>query len=149
MSYANIINNNSPSAYGVVCVDSGASPKLQYCVIDMNQNNLFCICSGSLEVSHSFISLTGALSVSTAVSIANNNSFSKRQTYQIQFFNSYYCNTDIPIRTIEATLGVTSQETPQRTYENCSELYHTSDLKELSAIFSFRFFSQILILLIQ
>jgi len=122
---------------------------MMYCIFDLNQNVLFCVYGGSLEVSHSFISLTGALSVSTAVSIANNNSFSKRQTYQIQFFNSYYCNTDIPIRTMEATLGVTSQETPQRTYENCSEFYHTSDLKELSAIFSFLFFSQILILIIQ
>ena len=123
--------------------------QMMYCIFDLNQNVLFCVYGGSLEVSHSFISLTGALSVSTAVSIANNNSFSKRQTYQIQFFNSYYCNTDIPIRTMEATLGVTSQETPQRTYENCSEFYHTSDLKELSAIFSFLFFSQILILIIQ
>jgi len=149
MSYANIVSNNSPDGYGVVYLSGGGSPKLYYCVFDMNENTLFNVVNGSLEVSHSFIALTGALSVSTAVSIANNNSFSKRQTYQIQFFNSYYCNTDIPIRTIEATLGVTSQETPQRTYENCSELYHTSDLKELSAIFSFLFFSQILILLIQ
>jgi len=148
MSYANIVHNNSPS-WGVVYVEGWGSRSMKYCIFQNNQDSLFCVYQGSLEVSHSFIALTGALSVSTAVSIANNNSFSNIQSYQIQFFNSYYCNTDIPIRTIEATLGVTSQETPQRTYENCSELYHTSDLKELSAIFSFRFFSQILILLVQ
>jgi len=146
--YTNIIQNSCP-LLGVIFTSGPGLRMMMYCIFDLNQNVLFCVYGGSLEVSHSFISLTGALSVSNPVSIANNNSFSKRQTYQIQFFNSYYCNTDIPIRTIEATLGVTSQETPQRTYENCSEFYHTSDLKELSAIFSFRFFSQILILLIQ
>jgi len=147
ISYTNIVHNNSPVG-GVVVNDGGGSPKFYYCIFDMNQNTLFCVASGGLEVSHSFISLTGALSGSIAVSIANNNSLSKKQTYQVQFFNSFYCNTDIPLRTIEGTIGETPKETLQRTYEDCSEFYHTSDMKELSSIFSFQFLNQILILLI-
>ena len=146
ISYANIVHNNSPTK-GVIYSESG-SPKLYNCIFDMNQNTLFCVLSGGLEVSHSFISLTGALSVSIAISIANNNSLSKRQTYYLQFYNSAYCNTDIPLRTIEGTIGETPKETLQRTYEDCSELYHTSNMKELSSIFSFQFLNQILILMI-
>ena len=148
LSFANIVHNNSPHAsYGVVFVNYG-SPKLNNCIFDMNQNTLFCVLSGGLEVSHSYISLTGALSISIAISIANNNSLSKKQTYQIDFFNSFYCNTDIPSRTTEGTIGETPKETLQRTYEDCSELYHTSDMKELSSIFSFQYLNQILILMI-
>ena len=96
MSYANIVHNNSPSDHGVVYV-YGANPKMMYCIFQDNQNTLFCVRSGSLEVSHSYISYSGLLSTSTQVSMANNNSLSKRETYQIQFFNSHYCNADIPI----------------------------------------------------
>ena len=96
MSYSNIVHNNSPSWGGVVTVD-GAFPKLMYCIFQNNQNTLFCVVQGSLEVSHSFISHSGSFSVYTAVSTSKNNSFTNRITYQLQFFNSLHCNADIPL----------------------------------------------------
>jgi len=97
MSYSNIVHNNSPSSnYGVIRVYDG-SPKMMYCIFDNNQNTLFCVETGSLEVSHSYISYSALLSTSTPVSISNNNSLSKRETYHLQFFNSLYCNADDPI----------------------------------------------------
>jgi len=98
MSYANIVHNNSPS-YGVVFANGGGSRKMMYCIFQNNQNTLFCVLSGSLEVSHSFIDHSGSLSTSIAVSTATNNTFTNRMTYQLQFFNSLHCNTDNPQKT--------------------------------------------------
>jgi len=96
MSYANIVHNNSPSSRGVVYVN-GAFPKIMYCTFKNNQNTLFCVWEGSLEVSHSFIDHSGSFSTSIAVSTSNNNSFTNTITYQLQFFNSIHCNADIPL----------------------------------------------------
>jgi len=96
MSSANIVHNNSPNQ-GVVYVTGDGSIKLLYCIFKNNQNRLFYIESGSLEVSHSFIDHTGQLSTSTSVSTALNNSFTQSNTYQIQFFKSYYCYAQIPV----------------------------------------------------
>jgi len=99
MSYANIVHNNSPSNYGVIYVYGGGSPIMKYCNFYQNQNTLFFISSGKLEVCHSYIHHTGFLSKSIEVSISNNNSFITEncgiQTYQIQFFKSFYCFADI------------------------------------------------------
>jgi len=54
MSYANIVHNNSPSI-GVVYAWGVGSRKMMYCIFQNNQNTLFNLESGSLEVSHSFI----------------------------------------------------------------------------------------------
>jgi len=98
ISFANIVYNNSPSSMGVVQVNEGSLIVI-YCIFQENQNTLFCVRSGSLEVSHSFISYSGMLSTSTAVSTYSNNSFISRMTYQIPFFNSHYCNADSTIIT--------------------------------------------------
>jgi len=90
MSFANIIRNNSPSELGVVY--SYGSYKMHHCIFSMNQNTLF---SGSLEVAHSFISHSGSFS-SGGIVTELNNSFFKAETYQIQYFQSYYCNADDP-----------------------------------------------------
>jgi len=97
MSYANIIHNNSPSQYGVVYFSGAGSRKMMYCIFKNNQNYLFCVWGGSLEVSHSFIYHSASFSTSTAVSTSNNNSFTNTITYQLQFFNSLHCNADIPL----------------------------------------------------
>ena len=55
MSYANIVHSNSPSQYGVVYVHGAVSKKIMYCIFKNNQNYLFYVNGGSLEVSHSFI----------------------------------------------------------------------------------------------
>jgi len=113
MSYANIVHNNSPSD-GVVYVN-GAFPMMMYCIFKNNQNTLFCVWSGSLEVSHSFIDHSGSsFSRSTTVSTSNNNSFTNTITFQLQFFNSLHCNADIPLeqRTPEDTLMNTLNEPP-------------------------------------
>ena len=97
ISYSNIVHNNSPSSRGVIYVAGGVSTKLMYCILQNNQNTLFCVSSGSIEVSHSFIDHSGSFSTSIAVSTTNNNSFTNAITYQLQFFNSLHCNADIPL----------------------------------------------------
>jgi len=119
MSYASIVQNSSPSQYGVVYVDGAGSKKMMYCIFHGNQNTLFCVAQGSLDVSHSFINHTGSFSKSTSVSTYNNNSFTYRITYQIQFFNSLHCNADIPLEqsSFEETIRRTNEDTLRMTYE--------------------------------
>jgi len=105
MSYANIVQNNSPVNYGVIYVFGEGSRKMMYCIFHNNQNFLFCAFGGSLEVSHSFIEhSSSSLSTSTPLSPSTNNSFTIRMTFQIQFFNSHHCNADLPV-TIEILLN--------------------------------------------
>jgi len=131
ISYANIVHNNSPSGEGVVYVGGAASKKMLYCIFQNNQNYLFSVYSGSLEVSHSFIYHSGSFSTRTAVSTSNNNSLTNRNTYQLQFFNSHYCNTDIPppprtldqtpMKSLEETISMTNEETPRITLDQTVE----------------------------
>jgi len=118
MSYANIVHNNSPSQYnGVVYVDGAGSRKMMYCIFQNNQNYLFYVDFGSLEVSHSFISHTLSFSRAIAVSTSNNNSFVIMATYQLQFFNSIHCNADIPLLTPLSTIEQKLLDSPQPTLE--------------------------------
>jgi len=94
--YTNVVHNNSPSGYGVVYTYGPGIKKMMYCIFQSNQNYLFSMASGSLEVSHSFIDHQSSIfSTFIGISTALNNSFIERMTYQLQFFNSLYCNTDI------------------------------------------------------
>ena len=118
MSFYNIVHNNSPSQYGVVCFNGAGSRKMIYCIFQNNQNYLFCVRGGSLEVSHSFIDhILSSFSTSTIFSTETNNSFIETITYQIQFFNSHYCYTDIPppSRTLDQTQKISVEETIRRT----------------------------------
>ena len=72
MSYSNIVHNNSPYN-GVVFVEGGGSRKMMYCIFQNNQNTLFGVRGGSLEVSHSFIYHSASFSNENAVSTSNNN----------------------------------------------------------------------------
>jgi len=133
MSYANIVHNNSPSQYnGVAYVEGAGSRKMMYCIFKNNQNTLFCVNQGSLEVSHSFIDHSESLfSTSIAVSTSNNNSLTNTITYQLQFFNDLHCNADIPLiqRSLEETLKETQRETVRRTYDSeCEMRMLSSDL---------------------
>jgi len=147
MSYSNIVHNNSPSSGGVTYV-YGAFLMMMYCIFKNNQNTLFCVYQGSLEVSHSFIDHSGSFSTSTAVSTSNNNSFTNTITYQLQFFNSIHCNADIPLiqRSLEETLRVTLKETLRetvgRTYDSeCEMRMLSSDLaKRKSDMYMFPIF---------
>jgi len=118
MSSANIVHNNSPNI-GVICVQGG-SKKMIYCIFQNNQDFLFSVREGSLEVSHSFIDHSESFSIHTAVSTTNN-SLTNRLTYQIQFFNSLHCNANIslPQRTFEKsslrTIDQTGRETQKET----------------------------------
>jgi len=94
MSFSNLVHNNSPSR-GIV-YSTGGSPKMEYCIFSNNQNHIFCVLSGSLEVSHSFIDhSSSSISSGLAVTTVMDNSLTMTFTYQIQFFNSLYCYTDI------------------------------------------------------
>jgi len=125
MSYANIVHNNSPS-WGVVHVEEAGPRKMMYCIFKKNQNTLFCVWSGSIEVSHSYISHSGSFSSSTAVSTSNNNSFTNTITYQLQFFNSLHCNADIPLfPSMIATLARTQTMFPSRTATQANTLIET------------------------
>jgi len=108
ISYSNIVHNNSPSKFGVVTVEGAGSRKMMYCIFYNKQNYLFCVRSGSLEASNSFISPSESFSTSNSVSTSNNNSFIDRISYQLQFFNSYHCNADIPV--IEQRQTITFNE---------------------------------------
>jgi len=116
MSYANIVHNNSPSldifSGGVVYVSGTGSRKMMYCIFKNNQNTLFFVYEGSLEVSHSFIDHTGTFSYKTSVSTSTNNSFTNRITYQLPFFKLLYCFADNPI----------SEATPARSYVEHSQI---------------------------
>jgi len=113
MSCANIVHNNSPSWGGVVYAEGEGSRKMIYCIFHNNQNYLFCTYSGSLEVSHSYIYHSSSFSASNAVSTTNN-SLTNRITYQVQFFNSHFCNADMPL--IYLTPIHTYNKTPMRSF---------------------------------
>jgi len=96
ISYANIVYNNSPF-HGVVHTNGGGERKMKYCIFQNNQNNLFSVREGSLEVSHSFIDhAESSFSISIPLSTINN-SMTHWMTFQIQFFNSHHCNADMPL----------------------------------------------------
>ena len=128
MSYANIVHNTSPSL-GVVYCDGSGSNKMMYCIFHSNQIYLFCVYSGSLEVSHSFIYHSELnFSTSKPVLTTTNNSITHKMTYQFQFFNSLQCNADnpllqrtldqSPIKSFEKTLKMTDERTTSPTMEN-------------------------------
>jgi len=122
MSYANIVHDNSPQEYGVIYVQGWAQQTMSYCIFQNNQNYLFCVWSGSLEVSHSFIDHSESFSLNTSVSTTND-SFTIRMTYQIQFFNSLHCNADISERTISETQNTVTSEISWIVYSVFSLLF--------------------------
>ena len=126
MSNANIVNNNSPLTRGIVFVYGAGSRMMMYCIFYNNQNKLFCIASGSLEVSNSFIYHSESFSTRTAVSTSINNSFTRVLTYQIEFFNSHHCNADMPVPHI--SLERTTEKIMARTYDlKCEMMIFSSD----------------------
>jgi len=125
MSNANIIHNNSPSD-GVVFSNGAGLKMLTYCIFQNNQNYLFYLEAGSLELSHSFIYHSSSFSTSASVSTTNN-SFTCCLIYQIQFFNSHYCNADIPL---------TPMNNAPRTYDEVLCTFQKSN-REISVVFSF------------
>jgi len=92
LSFSNVIQNNSPSL-GVVR-NYGGIQKIEYCIFNLNTGALFNVQSGSLHISHNYISHLGVSLTS------NNNSMIETQSYLFQFFSSHYCNADIPIISI-------------------------------------------------
>jgi len=94
--YANIVHNNGPG-YGVVYAEGAGSRKMMYCIFQNNQNSLFCVREGSLEVSHSFIDHPESFITYMSEVLTTNNSLTHRMTFQIQFFNSLHCNADLPL----------------------------------------------------
>lgn len=112
MLSANIIQNDSP-INGVIFVEGGA-PKMNHCIYQNNQNTLFCVWSGSLEILNSFIDHLPPLSFSssTQVSTSCNNSFTKTTTYEIHYFKSIFCNAEFPY--IGKTPEITIDQSPMR-----------------------------------
>jgi len=140
ISSANIIHNISPNI-GVFYVSGAGLKKVMYCILLNNQNVLFYLHSGSLEVSHSYISHTGVFSTSTSVSTTNNNSFTSSNTYQIQFFYSLHCNTDIPLP--KGTIDQTNHETPKnsipRSYAEIICSNQMENIREINVMFTLIF----------
>ena len=110
ISFSNIVHNNSPSS-GVITVTG--SYKMDYCIFSSNQNTLFQLDSGSLDISHCMISHSSYISIKTSVLTSNNNTMLYVPSYQMVFLNSHYCFTDIPppTRTIMMTIEETSKNT--------------------------------------
>jgi len=88
MVFTNIINNHCPASE-VVFV-RGAY-EIQYCIFDNNEKTLFNVIEGSLQISHSFISHVGDLTMNTPVITTVNNTFEKHATYDIDHYNSFFC----------------------------------------------------------
>lgn len=101
--FVNIIGNNSPTGSGVIYVSNSGSYQMSFCIFYLNQNALFYIFSGSLQISNSMISHVGF------TTITNNNTLRSGETYFIEFYGSYYCATDTPNPTIENTIKMTIQ----------------------------------------
>jgi len=137
MFFNNIIDNNSPS-WGILLV-YGGTPKIYYCIFDLNQNLLFYIDTGSLEVSHCFLYHTLIFSPLASISMSNNNSITKQQTYQIQFFISQYCYADIPLleQTPMNSPGLTQTIKSFHNDEKCSCPF--VKLKKIDILFSCSF----------
>ena len=144
MSFANIVHNNSPGD-GVVYVHGTDTKNLMYCIFHNNSNYLFYISSGYLRVSHSFIDHSSSFSLTATVFTKSNNSFQFMQTYQIQFFSSFYCNTDMAERTVEKsmisleetlimTFGRTIEPAKARTYDpECEMKMQSSERIEMKS----------------
>jgi len=117
MLYSNIVHNDSPNL-GVVYVAGTGSRMMMYCIFHNNQNRLFGVENGFLEVSHSFIDHSElSFSSSRSVSTSTNNSFTNRIIYQIQFFKSYYCNAQLPVPVPSPMRTLFEMQTPVRTFE--------------------------------
>jgi len=156
MSYANIVHNNSPSWGGVVYSSGTGSCHFTYCIFDLNQNTLFYLNSGSMEISHSMISHANTFSSMNSIQFQNNNSVDTsfppipRQTYQIQFFNTHYCHTDFPqvLETPLRTNIISPVESPiesfEKTYVELICSCQIAKKKEINMIFSFSFFQYLM-----
>ena len=141
MLFANIVHNNSPYL-GVVFASGAGLRKMMYCILHNNHDYLFCVWgSVTFELSHSFISHSGLFSTYGAVSTTNS-SFTNRITYQLQFFESYYCNAQLPvpvpspiimqtpIMTKEKSPMVSLQETIRKTNEETLRMTYERTIKE-------------------
>jgi len=99
ISYSNIIHNNSPVSYGVLTTWNDGSTQLTYCILINNEDTLFYVQTGMVELLHCCIFHQGNFSSSNQVTTSNNNTFTKQNTYIIQFFSSHHCLTDTPEQT--------------------------------------------------
>jgi len=115
--YINFIDNNSPTNYGVILSMTSSAVHFIYGVFAQNHDTLFEAHSTStITLSSSFIGHSGVTN-SGKVTYQSNNSFIIIQTYQIQFFNSYYCIADLPLATPLRTNEQTPLGSPQMTLE--------------------------------
>jgi len=110
MSYSNIVHNSSPSS-GVVYIGGSGIKQMTNCIFQNNQNYLFCVSEGSIEISNSIIDHSiSSLSTSGAVSTSTNNSFTHQETFQINYKFSPIC-----ILIIDQTNSETQMNTPKET----------------------------------
>jgi len=89
ITFANFINNFSPS-YGIITVVDYGSLSLMYCIFKQNQKDLFCISIGSIEVSDSFISHAGY------TTLTRNNSLTDYPSYEMKYYKTYFCDEQTP-----------------------------------------------------
>lgn len=134
IAFTNIVHNNSPS-YGVVLTYDTGIKIMMYCIFHKNRDTLFSVEYGLLQVIHSFIDHSSQFSIYSSLDTATNNSFISKTTYEIQFFNSYHCNAEIPLP--QRTNQVTHKETMPRTYEDCIITFQAVNKREIYVIFSF------------
>lgn len=127
LSFSNIIHNNSPNGNAVVYLSGVGTRMMNYCIFQDNQDTLFYVNAGSLEVSNSFIDHSSSFSTRTSVSTSSNNTFTIRLSYQLQFFNSFYCNADFPL--MDKTPDKTIEKSPMMSFLNtlCKTNQNTQD----------------------
>ena len=88
---------------------------------------------GSFQVSNSSISHSYAFSNSVTIATSNGISMIKRETYQLQYFKSYYChvNYPIPIRSPIRTPIKLPNQTPIKSNE---ETFKTKEAAPINTI---------------
>jgi len=101
----NIISNNSPFDYGVVCVNGACEIYIKDSYFRNNSNTLFNAISGILDISSCDINHEGKLT-GGAVTLGENTSPGKSQSLTLVHFNTYLCEG---IHTVEKTKNQNSK----------------------------------------
>jgi len=137
ISFSNIVGNNSPNNFGVVLIQGGDTDilKMLNCIFIENQGILFWVIKGIIEVSHCYISHNGYSLFNTKVNTENNNSYTQLSTYQMNFFSSYFCKTELPkpTQTPESSFKETPNETPK--LKNSLNAFNRNQLIDFLAIY--------------
>jgi len=116
MTYSNFVGNSSP-AHGVINTN-GCGATVSKCIFQNNTGTLFCSVYLSMTISNCTIYHTGNYHTSQPILEVNVSKNVVTQTYDIQFFDSYYCGVFMEdTRTLKPT---PLPATPYRSFDEAT-----------------------------